>query len=267
VHRTVELTAEERSLYACDLSFAGAGYYNRLQFFKGLTDYNFKIWGVDWPERELAKHVAGGERRFSSEEFMKIVAGSKINLNLHSSTTHDGVDPKCDAINPRVFEIAAAGGFQLCDPCIGLEKHFDFETELPVYRDLQELRARIDYFLAHPEERAAVADRARQRVLRDHTYAHRARQMLDLIFDRHGARILKRGVRVQRTVGEMVERVGAESELGRWLATLPKDALFTQEVINAFIRPGLAGMTYPEKVFTYMKEVREFAESLLKGQR
>jgi len=267
VHRPVPLNCEERAAYACDLSFAGAGYYNRLQLFKGLTDYDFKIWGVDWPERELAKQVQGGEHRFDSDAFMKMVAGSKINLNLHSSTTHEGVDPKCDAINPRVFEIAAAGGFQLCDPCIGLEQLFDFESELPVYHDLKELRSRIDYYLVHPEEREAMAKRAQERALRDHTYEHRAQQMLDRILEGHGTRILKRGVRVQRTVGEMLERAGPDTPLGRWLATLPPEVLFTQEAITRLVRPGMAGITYPEKIFTYMKEVREFAEALLKERR
>jgi spore maturation protein CgeB len=267
VHRPVTLSDEERREYECDLSFAGAGYYNRQQLFKGLTDYNFRIWGVDWPERELARCLAGGERRFSTEDFMKIVAGSKINLNLHSSTSHDGVDPKSDAINPRVFEIAAAGGFQLCDPCIGLENHFDFESELPVYRSLSELRSRIDYYLAHPEARQEVAQRARARVLREHTYEHRARQMLDLIIERHGARILRRGVRVQRTVAEMSERVEPGSALHPWMKTLPQDLLFVQEEINKHLRPARGDLAYPEQVFYYLKEVREFAESMLKDRR
>lgn len=266
-HRPVTLTPEEHAEYACDVSFAGAGYYNRLQLFKGLTDYEFKIWGVDWNDRELIKRVVGGERRFDSETFMKIVAGSKINLNLHSSTSFDGVDPKCDAINPRVFEIAAAGGFQLCDPCIGLDAHFDFETELPVYRNLKELRERIDYYLAHPEERREVAARARERTLRAHTYEVRAQQMLDLIFARHGARILRRGVRSQRTVGEMRDETGPDTDLGRYLSMLPPDLLFTQETLRPFLHPGRPEATYPERLFSYMAEVRELAESLLKDKR
>lgn len=266
-HRPVQLSPDERGEYECDLSFAGAGYYNRLQLFKGLTDYAFKIWGVDWNDRELAKRVVGGERRFDAETFMKIVAGSKINLNLHSSTSCDGVDPKCDAINPRVFEIAAAGGFQLCDPCTGLELLFDFETELPVYRNLKELRGLIDHYLAHPDERQAVAARAQEHARKDHTYTRRAQQMLGLILERHGARILRRGIRTQRTAGEILGDAGRDTELGRWLATLPPELLFTQETLRPMLHPGTPNATYPEKLFAYMAEVRELAESLLKDKR
>ena len=267
LHRPLVLDESDAEAYSCDLSFAGAGYYNRVQLFKGLTDYRFNIWGVNWNDPALAKKVVGGERRFDSDEFMKIVAGSKINLNLHSSTMHEGVDPNGDAINPRVFEIAAAGGFQLCDPCIGLERHFDFDTELPVYRDLKELRAKIDYYLAHPGERAEIAQRARERALRDHTYEHRARQMLDLLFDAHGGRLLQRGIRVQRTIGEMVERIGRDTELGRWLATLPPGELFSPETIPAHLINTPVWKHRPAQIFTYLQEVRESAEAMIREYR
>lgn len=262
-HKPVTLTEDEKREFDCDISFAGAGYRNRIQMFCGLTDYRFKIWGVDWPTRVLQSLLCRPEQRFTSETFAQIAAGSRINLNLHSSTTHDGVDPKCDAINPRVFEIAACGGFQLCDPCIGLETLFDFDTELPVYHDLDELRGKIDYYLAHPEERARIAARARERVLRDHTYENRARQMLDCIIARYGVRMLHKGVRVQRTCGEMLERVAPETPLAQYLARLPQDMMFTHDNVNTRLPRGCVQMTEPEKLFVYLRELREFAETLI----
>ena len=263
IHKPVDLTQEERGEFGCDLSFAGAGYYNRVELFKGLTDYDFKIWGVEWGGREIWPLVRNPDERFTPEQFAKIASASKINLNLHSSTSHEGVDPKCDAINPRVFEIAACGGFQLCDPCIGLGELFDFEEELPVYRSLPELRSKIDHFLAHPDERKAVAQRARERALRDHTYAKRAQRMLDLIIEHHGARILRKGVRVQRTVSEMAKRVGEDTALGKYLASLPPDVPFTHEGINEQLEQRSGEMTYPEKVFAFLREMRSFSEELL----
>jgi len=263
-HKPVSLTEEEQARYECDLSFAGAGYYNRLQVFKGLTDFDFRIWGVDWRARELWPLLAeGGEARFTASDFARIVAGSKVNLNLHSSATHDGIDPDCDAINPRVFEIAACGGFQLCDPCRGLETLFDFDTELPVYRTLPELREKIAYYLAHPDERLAVAERARQRVLREHTYEHRARQMLDEITEVYGTRILRKGIRIQKTCGEVMADLDPDDELRAFLAQLPPDELFTHENMNDCVpRVGMPA-SYPEKMFAYLRDLRETAEMLL----
>jgi spore maturation protein CgeB len=263
IHKPVELTQDDKTEFGCDLSFAGAGYFNRNQLFSGLTDYDFGIWGVDWTARELLDLVRNPEQRFTAQQFAKMVAASKINLNLHSSATHSGVDPRCDAINPRVFEIAACGGFQLCDPCSGLDDFFEFGSELPVYRDLAELRKQIDHFLAHPDERKQIAGRARQRALRDHTYEKRAQQMLDLILPEFGARMLNKGIRVQRTVSEMADIVGHDTELGKYLASLPSDLLFTQDAINKRVPLMGSELSVPEAIFAYLRDLRSSAEALL----
>lgn len=267
LHRPVTLAPDEAAAYACDLSFAGAGYANRLALFRGLIDHNFKIWGVEWPEPALARRLVGGERRFDHETFMKIVAGSRINLNLHSSARHDGVDPACDAINPRVFEIAAAGGFQLCDPCAGLDAHFDPATELPTYHDLASLRARIDHFLAHPDERAAFAARARERALREHTYAHRARRMIDLILEAHGPRILARGVPARWTAAEAAERPGIDPGLAAWLRSLPPGTPFNEEGLRPQTAAARPGAPLPERICRYMHEVRAAADTLFEARQ
>lgn len=263
VHRPVTLDSEETASYTCDLSFAGAGYHNRNRLFAGLTDYDLKIWGVEWNSRELQPFVQHSGERFDSGQFAKIVAGSKINLNLHSSATHDGVDPRCDAINPRVFEIAACGGFQLCDPCKGLDSLFDPQHEIPTYRNLAELRERIDHFLAHPEDRKEIAASARKRALDSHTYTHRAQQMIDLILDGYADRIERKGVRAQRTVAEVAERVSDNPELRSYLRSLPPDTPFTQDAINARIPLTGTPLNHAEGVFAYLREMRTSAEQLL----
>ena len=250
---------------ACEISFAGAGYRNRQRLFSGLTDFDFKIWGVEWQAPELKSLLCRPDERFTPEWFAKIVSGSAINLNLHSSATQAGVDPACDTINPRVFEIAACGGFQLCDPCRGLDMFFDFESELPVYRDLGELREKITHYLAHPDERRAIAQGARDRALRDHTYDQRAQQMLAFIQEHGGEGMAKKGVRVQRSVGEVISRVGKDSELGKFLATLDPDSLFSYENLVATLDAMDADLSYPQQIFAYLRELRQGTEALLEG--
>lgn len=263
VHRPVTLTEEEKAEYAADISFAGAGYPNRNQLFAGLTDYDLKLWGVNWTGRDLQARVCRPEERFTPETFNKIVAATKINLNLHSSTAHPGVDPQCDAINPRVFEIAAAGGFQLCDPCQGLASFFDFKTELPVYRDLAELRRLIDHYLAHPEDREAITQCARERALRDHTYVQRAEAMLNAILSAYGHQIAARGVRVQYSMSAMADKVGRTTPLGEYLSSLPPDVVFTQENINKLLSTRRGSFSFPEAVFMYLRDLRNTAEQLI----
>ncbi|WP_298271447.1 DUF3880 domain-containing protein, partial [Geobacter sp.] len=110
VHRPLELSKAEREEFGSALSFVGAGYFNRQVFFKGLTDYPFKIWGSDWPlVSPLTPWLQRRGARIDTETCVKIFNASPVNLNLHSSTTCDGVVPDGDFVNPRAFEIAACG--------------------------------------------------------------------------------------------------------------------------------------------------------------
>jgi len=263
VHRPVSLSPDEHTEFDCDVAFAGAGYYNRNQFLLGLTDYKLKIWGTEWSARELQPHLCRPDQRFTPDDFARITAGAKINLNLHSSATHAGVDPRCDAVNPRVFEIAACGGFQICDPCQGLEAFFDFKSELPVYRNIKECRALIDYYLKADKERIEIAGAARARALRDHTYAHRATQMLELFLSTYPGPILEKGIRMERTVAEIVEKIGTDSPLGKYLSSLPADTPFSQAALGERIPPMGTPLSDPEGIFAYLRELRTSADQLM----
>ena len=69
------------------------------------------------------------------------------------------------------------GAFQLVDRRTLLPELFT-EDELAGFGSMAELRERLAYFLAHPGERAGYAARARERALREHTYAARMERLL-----------------------------------------------------------------------------------------
>jgi spore maturation protein CgeB len=52
---------------------------------------------------------------------------------------------------------------------------------LATFTSVEELYAKIDYFSSRPEEREDYAYKARNRVLREHTYAQRMAALLDYI--------------------------------------------------------------------------------------
>ncbi|GMW03465.1 MAG: hypothetical protein AMXMBFR84_45990 [Candidatus Hydrogenedentota bacterium] len=263
IHAPIQIDPAENAEYSCDISFAGAGYPNRNRLLSGLTDQKLKIWGVNWTAREILPFVQHPEQRFTPSMFAKIVAGSKINLNLHSSTASEGVDAECDAINPRVFEIAACGGFQLCDPCKGLDGCFDTELEIPTYSSLPDLREKIAYFLNHPKEREDMAKRARKRALQDHSYDRRAQQMLDILLPRYASRMLAKGILKQCTIEEILRRIENNSPLAEFLATLPPQTPFTQEAINEHLTTSGITPDHAQALFLYLKDMRDAAESLL----
>lgn len=181
VHRPVALTAVERRTYGSDVSFVGAGYPNRRLAFRAFSGMDFRIWGSDWGGEEiLAPYVQRGGARIETEELVKIFCATRVNLNLHSSVRPAVTVGRGDFVNPRTFEIAACGAFQVVDRRSLLAELFSDE-ELAVVDDLDAMVEATRYFLAHEEERAAMAARARQRVLAEHTYTQRMESLLSVV--------------------------------------------------------------------------------------
>lgn len=183
IHSKVELTEEEKARWGSPISFVGAGYHNRQQMFAFLADLPFKIWGTEWPTCRPFDHMVQEQgRRLTPEEYVKIFCSTDININLHSSTERDGVDPYGDFVNPRTFELASCKAFQLVDERTHLPAIFTPGKEIVTFNSLPDLREKIEYYLAHPEERKAIAEAAYKRVISEHTYGHRIRDMLSVIY-------------------------------------------------------------------------------------
>src|SRR5204862_6035822 len=164
IHRPLSLDAAARAEYASEVAFVGAGYRNRRLAFRRFLDTDVRIWGSDWAgAADLARVVQRGGARITTEESVRIFNAVDVNLNLHSSTYHDGVDPRGDFVNPRTFELAGAGAFQVVDQRQLLPPLFAPGVELAVARSVDEMRALTDHYLAHADERRALAERARTR--------------------------------------------------------------------------------------------------------
>lgn len=186
VHQPLTLTAEEKAHWGSELSFVGAGYNNRVQMFATLANRDFKIWGTEWPAVQPFLHLVQEQgRRLSPEEYVKIFNASTLNLNLHSSSERDGVEPFGDFINPRTFELAACGAFQLVDNRVTLPEVFVPGQEVATFNDRQSMIEQIEYYRARPEERAIIAQAGRARALSEHTYEHRLETMLGYIYADH----------------------------------------------------------------------------------
>ena len=183
-HRPLELSPVDRRKFGADIAFMGAGYPNRRIAFRELAHRNFKIWGTEWDGDHVLQPLVQMEgRRITPEECIKIYNATSINLNLHSSVQADRLVTHGDFVNPRTFELAACGAFQLVDHRTLLGELFTGD-ELAVVNSIEELVEKTDYYLQHPEERAAMAHKARQRVVRAHTYQKRMESLLDFTAQR-----------------------------------------------------------------------------------
>ena len=182
LHRPLELTKEEREEYGSDVSFVGAGYANRREIFPRLVgqDWKFKLWGNEWDgAADLTSVLQRNGARVDTDTCLKVFNASAVNLNLHS-WAGTGLDPDGDFVNPRTFELAACGAFQLTDRRSLMPDLFA-ENEIATLSSPEALPAEITRWLHEPAQRVAMAAQARQRVLAEHTYQHRMRDLLSRI--------------------------------------------------------------------------------------
>ncbi|MDZ4785472.1 MAG: glycosyltransferase [bacterium] len=183
VHTPLTLSPEDKQRWGSPISFVGAGYHNRQHVFANLMQYPVKLWGTEWPTcKPFSDMVQESGRRLAPEEYVKIFNATDININLHSSAERNDVDPFGDFVNPRTFELAACGAFQLVDNRSLLAENFEPGKEVATFQNSADLKEKLNYYIDRPEERAQMAALSRKRVLKDHTYEARLKQMLAYIF-------------------------------------------------------------------------------------
>ncbi len=259
VHKPLTLTKEEFERFTSDVSHIGAGYYNRRRFFIGLLDYDFKLWGNEWEQAgPLAKILQDEGARVNTENMVKIFNATRINLNLHSSTYTESVNPHGDFVNPRTFELAATGAFQLVDERKLLPELFEPGKEVATFNDLAGCRKAIDHYLANPDEAKAIAEASRERVLREHTYRHRMEEMLGVVLEHHEPAFPGQPL---NTVEALIEQAGEDSELAAFFTRMgdPDEELTLEGVVeNICKEEGELGEA--EAIFLLMNEFRQHAK-------
>jgi spore maturation protein CgeB len=179
VHRPISLTPAEQEEVGADVSFLGAGYPNRRMLLPSLLnqEWSFKLWGNEWENPgPLESVLQRGGARINTELSVKIFNATRVNLNLHSFSG-PGFDPDGDCVNPRTFELAACGSFQVVDHRTLLPDLFD-PSMMGVIPHPDQLVPQVRRYLQEPETRTEMGCKAREHALRYHTYVHRMEALL-----------------------------------------------------------------------------------------
>src|SRR2546429_7116088 len=109
--------------------------------------------------------------------FSQAISRGRINLNI-TRRSHATVYASSTC---RPFELAASGAAIVSNAHEGIERWFEPGSELRVVSTAEEAVAAYRELLDDPGAAEAMGRRARERVLDEHTYAHRARQILELV--------------------------------------------------------------------------------------
>jgi len=102
---------------------------------------------------------------------------SKINLCV-TRYAHATVNASSSS---RPFELSSMGACVVSNPYHGLETWFEPDKEIIILADESEAVDRYRWLLTHDSERRAIGRAARARVLKEHTFRHRAAQLVTIV--------------------------------------------------------------------------------------
>lgn len=182
LHRPLELDARDRKELGCDVSFIAThtGYKEDLlsRLLSIRPNLNLRIWGNGWIERcksaELRPHVMGFA--LHGDSFPRAIQAAKINLAIMSGIVQGASSG--DLTTSRTYQIPASGGFMLHQRNREVLELYRENEEIACFESVEELAEKIDYFLAHPEERKAIARAGHERCVPAYSYDNRMAQIL-----------------------------------------------------------------------------------------
>lgn len=145
------------------VSFVGAVHGDRRQRVEKLRDAGIEVacFGHGWPNGPV-----------KMEAIPRIMRESVISLNFTNARGEN-------QIKARTFEVPGAGGFLLTGHAPGIERFYRPGKEIAVFENIKTLTKLTRHYLAHPDERDAMARSAFERTRREHTYEHRMSLVLD----------------------------------------------------------------------------------------
>jgi spore maturation protein CgeB len=164
-----------------DVLFIGALHVNKMPLLarvKKALGRSFRLFGVAGLKRNLYFNVKYGAPGWVSpvrfEDYVRLYRRAKIGINVHNRGDYT-------VGSYRLFDLPANGVMQISDGGDHLGAFFSVGEEIVAYRDADELIEKVRYYLAHDEERIAIARRGYRRVMGEHRIGDRFRQLAGLI--------------------------------------------------------------------------------------
>lgn len=144
-------------------SFCGWLYGDRLARLKEIGEAgDITVMAHNWQEKLL-----------SPEEYQRFTASWAFALCLTKSS--HGVRQ----MKGRMFEPQVHGSVLVTEPMTGLDKWWVPDEECVVFETPQEAQDKMAWLLADPKRFLTMSERAYRRVLREHTWYHRFRQIIE----------------------------------------------------------------------------------------
>lgn len=201
-HHTILLAADQIINYPdycekfkADISYIGTYLPEKKNFIKEKVfplgkKFKLKLYGQDWTILDRLKgsiQKCGQyfnipllrslqKPKLQLEDERRIYSSSIISINIHEEYQKNfGGD-----CNERTFKIPLCGGFEITDDVACIRKYFKENEEIIIAKNTKEWFEKINYYIKNPDLRLSIIDAGRKRVLRDHTYHNRVRQIIEI---------------------------------------------------------------------------------------
>lgn len=154
-----------------DILFVGSNWHDRTSLRYALeAGFTVAVYGYNWqgivpPEMYKAPYIA-------NTELNRYYSSAKIVLNDHRPDMKD-----FGFVNNRIYDATAAGALVISDYMPEIEAAYG--DAVPMYKNKEELARLLEYYLAHEDERLALAAKARRITLEKFTNAATARAVLE----------------------------------------------------------------------------------------
>ena len=149
----------------------------RVRLAHALMPLGLVIYGDAGWKRLLGKKGAVRPPVDYFRELPDVYRGTDVNINCTSFQMKT-------AVNQRVFDVPACGGFLLSDYQEDMERFFEVGKEAICYRTVEEAASLAAYYLGKDSERKKIAESARKRVLAEHTYEKRMAELVATMRER-----------------------------------------------------------------------------------
>ena len=181
LHKLWPLDQKDLAQYTCDVGVIATYTQQKEKLLSKLValkpDIDLQIWGNQW-ERcssgNLSKFIKGAPLNGTS--YAKALRAFRISLGIMSGEVKGA--SQGDETTTRTYEIPACGGFMLHERTQEVLELFEEGKEVACFDSVKELAGKIDYYLAHPHERAAIAAAGHARCVPAYSYDNRMKDII-----------------------------------------------------------------------------------------
>lgn len=165
--------AQKREFELFIQNFARTKY--RHTIINAILEFNPHLYGDEGWKNSIKDGHGMYQGRINNRIDLPVVySSSKININIT-------VPQLRNSFSHRAFEIPACGAFLLSDYRPEAEQFFELDREIVCFKNPDELKEKTRYYLKHDNERKKIAENGRKRVIGEHTYYIRLKQMISLL--------------------------------------------------------------------------------------